>query len=85
MSQMPINIWEQSIRDQFGDLGIEWFYETDLSPEAVLARAPEIDVVIRIGKPRGLDRFPNKLTVLQLYWHADDSTHVRRDKPEAPR
>jgi len=64
MSQMPVNIWEQSIRDEVGDLIIEWFYENDLSPEAVLAKAPEIDVVIRVGKPVGLDRFPNLKALL---------------------
>ena len=63
MSQMPGNVFEQSIRDQVGDLVIEWFYEKETSPEAVLARAPEIDVVICV-KPRGLDRFPNLKAVL---------------------
>ncbi len=64
MSQMPVNIWEQGIRDRLGDLVLEWFYENDLSPEDVLARAPEIDVVIGVGKPVGLDRFPNLKALL---------------------
>ena len=64
MSQMPVNIWEQSIRDQVGDLVIEWFYENDLSPETVLESAHEIDVVIRAGKPQELDRFPNLKALL---------------------
>ena len=63
MSQMPVNIWEQSIRDQVGDLIIEWFYEKDLSHEAVLAISPDIDVVIGV-RPQGLDRFPNLKALL---------------------
>ena len=68
MSQMPINASEQSIRDQVGDLTLEWFFEKDLAPEAVLESTPEIDVVIGVGhgamKPWGLDRFPNLKALL---------------------
>jgi len=64
LSQMPVNIFEQSIRSFSGYLVIDWIYEDESTLEVVTERATDIDVVIGVGKPRGLDRFTNLKALL---------------------
>ncbi len=68
MSQLPVNNGGQIIDDQVGDLSLEWFFDKELSPEALLEIAPEVDVVTGVGhgdmKPWGLHRFPNLKALL---------------------
>jgi phosphoglycerate dehydrogenase-like enzyme len=68
MSQMPVNNGSQLLDDQVGDLILDWFFDKDLSPEALLELGPKVDVVTGIGhgdmKPWGLHRFPNLKALL---------------------
>lgn len=68
LSQMPMDVFEDSIKEQVGSLELDWIYEDETNRDRVVERAADVDVVIGVAhgemKPQGLHRFTKLKAVL---------------------